>query len=369
MSWTDKNPSAKKTSANTKPSTALFLQGGGALGAYQGGAYTAMAEAGMEPDWVSGISIGAINAAIIAGNPPEKRADKMKQFWNAIGTNYSDPLTTGLHGVPKFFAPQSHAAENAFMDAMHVPGFLRPVEANSSLYTPQEMHETLKKYVDFDYLNSESPTRISVGAVNISNGELVYFDSRKNISVEEAMQSRAKGSIMRNPQEVKKSTISTDHIMASGALIPSFPTVEIDGQHYCDGGLVSNTPVRMAYETGQLNKDMLVVRADLWSRDGKVPKTVSDASALAKAIQFSSPPIDLSGKVAGHIHTVLSNPDRLRYNMDFDFSHHAIKENWEMGYKDMQRAIEAYKKERATQSRGTIDTGNGHTASSNGHGR
>lgn len=356
MAWAEgkQDTRRKKAPPQGQKETALFLQGGGALGAYQGGAYAAMAEADMQPDWVSGISIGAINAAIIAGNPPEKRAAKLKGFWDKIGTGYSDPGTTASLGVPGFFSVKIHGLMNMFLNAFSLKGFMH----ETSIFDPSSMNNTLKDFVDFDYLNDKSPTRLSVGAVNIENGELVYFDSRKNISVEEGMKSRSKESIMRNPQEMKHVRIGPEHIMASGALIPSFPTVEIDGFHYCDGGLVSNTPVRMAYETGQLHKDMLVVRADLWSRANKPPRDIGEAAALAKAIQFSSPPIDLSGKVEGHIHIACPNRDGQSYNKDFDFSHHTIHDNWEAGYNDMKKAIAQYRV--GVRTNGTVDAGNGH---------
>jgi predicted acylesterase/phospholipase RssA len=199
-----------------------------------------------------------------------------------------------------------------------------------------------------------------VGAVKVGKGsELIYFDSRKNISLEEGMKTRSKDSIMRNPQEVKHCRIDPKHIMASGAILPSFPVVEIDGEHYCDGGHLSNTPVRMAYETGQLNKNTLVVRADLWSRDTRKPETALEAEALRKALQYSSPPIDLSGKVAGHIHTVLPTGETPSYTMDFDFSRHTIQKNWNAGYHDMQTAIAQYRKQAAGKKNGTIAVGNG----------
>lgn len=354
-----------KSGDQKKEKIALFLQGGGALGAYQGGAFAAMAEAHIDPDWVSGISIGAINAAIIAGNKPEDRAEKLWKFWKGdegISTHYSDPLSTATWGVPRYFAVKIQGLVNLALSAMSFIGLTH----ETSVFDPSQMYKTLPKFVDFDYLNNQSKTRLSVGAVDIENGELVYFDSRKNISMQEGMKKRAKDSIMRNPQEVKKVRIGPEHIMASGALIPNFPTVEIGGHHFCDGGLVSNTPVRMAYETGQLTPETVVIRADLWSRKNKPARDIGEAAALAKAIQFSSPPIDLTGKVKGHIHIACPNRDGQSYNKDFDFSHHTISQNWDAGYKDMKKAIEQYRT--AHPKNGTIEVGNGH-GEPNGTGR
>lgn len=360
--WKDKTPSKVKN-GNGKKETALFLQGGGALGAYEAGAYTAMMDAGIQPDWVSGISIGAINAAIIAGNKtPQERKKMLEKFWfEDVGTDHASTALS-LTGVNNFFTVKLHAMQNIvnYIIGTHMLNLV----TETSVYDPSAMYKTLENRVDFKYLNDPAnPTRLSVGAVDIENGELVYFDTKKNITVEQGLKSRSKDSIMRNPQEVRHVRIEPKHIMASGALIPYFPTVEFEKHHYCDGGFVSNTPVRMAYETGQLKPSTEVFRVDLWSRKNKPSKDIGEAVALAKAMQFSSPPINLDDKVKAHIHIACPNRDGHSYNKDFDFSKDSIRTNWDAGKHDMELAIIDYRKKQAEGRGGTINAGNGFGAS------
>ena len=200
----------------------LVLQGGGALGAYQVGVYQALHDAGIEPAWVIGTSIGAINAAIIAGNPVEQRLDRLNEFWRHVESpsylsgpmdwlgmgNLVANMTTVMRGIPAFFEPN--------------PAALRGTRAlvgaeNASYYSTEPLRRTLGDLVDFDSLDG-GPTRLTVGAVNATSGAMRYFDSRDE-------------------------KIAVDHIMASGALPPAFPAVRIDGQPYWDGGIYSNTPI------------------------------------------------------------------------------------------------------------------------------
>jgi NTE family protein len=209
---------------------ALLLQGGGALGAYQAGVYEALTEADLHPNWIAGISIGAINAALIAGNAPEARVDKLRAFWERVTVkpwyDWSEQLFLAkgdvarqwlnqissnialVSGASGFFAPRSPAPW------LHPPGTM---EATSA-YDTSSLKATLEQLIDFDRINSNR-VRSSVGAVNVRSGNFVYFDSAIR-------------------------TIGPEHIMASAALPPGFPAVEIEGEHYWDGGLVSNTPLQ-----------------------------------------------------------------------------------------------------------------------------
>lgn len=257
-------------SRKTTPSaqTVLVLQGGGALGAYQAGAYTALAQAGQEPDWVAGISIGSINAALIAGNPQEKRAQQLRAFWEQCsGWLLSEPLADNktmraaftewasalvmLRGVPGFFAPR-----------MTLPD-LMPFgsQAATSYYDTSALRDTLNTLVDFDYLNTKGP-RLSLGAVDVESGNFVYFDSTST-------------------------EIRAEHIMASGALPPSFGAVEIDGRHYWDGGLVSNTPLQFVLENGR-DAALTIFQVDLFSSQGALPGNMTDVAQREKDIRFSS---------------------------------------------------------------------------------
>ena len=247
---------------------ALVLQGGGALGAYQVGVYEALHEAGIEPDWVSGVSIGAINAALIAGNPPERRLERLTTFWERIterkvwlhtpdgdiyrqARNWTSQMMTALLGQPGFFVPNQ---TNPWLSA---PG----AKTATSYYDTSPLRETLLELVDFKLLNS-GVCRFSVGAVNVLSGNFVFFD---NATTE----------------------ISPEHIMASGALPPAFPTVKIGTDYFWDGGLVSNTPLaHLLAQDDDVNA--LVFQVDLFSARGPPPRTIQDVMARQKDIMYSS---------------------------------------------------------------------------------
>lgn len=250
---------------------ALVLQGGGALGSFQAGAYEVLCERAIEVDWVAGISIGAVNAAIIAGNPPEERIARLRRFWE---------LVSG--GMPNFMLPEDHHIREAAhlaaataVAAFGVPGFFRPhwmpqfltmpgsAEA-TSYYDTTPMVETLNSLVDWDLLNT-GPVRISIGAVNVESGNFAYFDNH-------------------DPQWRGK--IDARHIMASGALPPGLPAVEIDGEYYWDGGIVSNTP--LSHVLDNQSGDMLVFQCDLFPAEGPLPRQMTDVYSRHKDIQYSS---------------------------------------------------------------------------------
>ena len=247
----------------------LVLQGGGALGSYQGGTYQALAAAGIQPDWVAGISIGAINSAIIAGNPPEHRVERLQRFWDRVSSNFMGRPFTNDDASRKLFNETSAA----LVASLGAPGFFTPrfppavFNASGSpeaisLYDTMPLRETLLELVDFDLLN-KGPVRLSVGAVLVRNGNMNYFDTTKD-------------------------TITPDHIMASGALPPGFPPVTIGGEAYWDGGLVSNTPLQYVLDGGGPREDMCVFQVDLFSATGPVPQTLFDISQREKDIRFSS---------------------------------------------------------------------------------
>ena len=256
----------------------LLLQGGGALGAYQAGVYEALAEAGLHPDWVAGISIGAINAAIIAGNPPELRAKKLREFWEGITNSWFD-VGGGQFGSLLARGDSARVSMNQISAGMALmngaPGFFRPrflnpwfdppgtIEA-TSYYDTGPLKATLESLIDFDRINAEhAKPRLSLGAVNVRSGNMVYFDS---------------------PNQA----IKPEHVMASGALPPGFPAIEIEGEHYWDGGLVSNTPLFWAATTQQRQPDSLVFQVDLWSARGEFPRNLAEVATRQKEIQYSS---------------------------------------------------------------------------------
>lgn len=249
-------------------SVALVLQGGGALGAYQAGAYATLAEGGYEPDWVAGISIGAINGAIIAGNPPEWRAERLRGFWELITDGFAARPHLGGDLVRGVFNEWSALASIA----SGVRGFYRPrvpspwlqpwgTDAALSLYDTAPLRETLLQFVDFDLLNAGHP-RLSVGAANIRKGNSVYFDTRER-------------------------RLGPEHIMASAALPPGFPPVEIEGERYWDGGVVSNTPLQYLLDA-ERDTSLLVFQVDLFSARGTLPRNMLDVHERHKDILYSS---------------------------------------------------------------------------------
>jgi NTE family protein len=347
---------------------ALLLQGGGALGAYQAGVYQALAETGLHPDWVVGISIGAINAAIIAGNAPDGRIDRLRAFWNAITSPAmgfsADLLGIFERGDARTLANQVSAAMVAYAGA---PGFFRPRITNpwfhlpgnigaTSYYDTQPLRATLERFIDFDRINFEKDTRLSLGAVNVRTGNLTYFDNATQV-------------------------IGPEHVMASGALPPGFPAVEIEGERYWDGGLVSNTPLQWLVTdtrvTGRRLPDALVFQVDLWSARGAFPRNLSEVATRQKEIQYSSRTraftdfIKRLHKVEYSVAMLLDQlPDEFKqseeamflasiaerhaYNLvhliyrprgyegdskDYEFSRLSMAEHWGSGYDDATRTL------------------------------
>jgi NTE family protein len=247
---------------------ALVLQGGGALGAYQAGIYQALHEAGLRPDTVAGVSIGGINGAIIAGNPPERRVQRLRDFWEGVtarpvsllpadgdaarrATNIWSALLTTTLGQPGFFTPYPI---NPWVSP-------RGAKTATAFYDTTPLRETLLRLVDFDLLNSGA-VRYAAGSVNVLNGNFAYFDSTQ-------------------------SRILPEHVMASGALPPAFPAIQIGTDHYWDGGLVSNTPLQHVLDNAAC-LHMLIFQVDLFSARGTIPRDMDDVLARQKDIQFSS---------------------------------------------------------------------------------
>jgi NTE family protein len=247
---------------------ALVLQGGGALGAYQAGVYEALSGAGIEPDWVSGVSIGAINAAIIAGNPPERRLERLRTFWDRITDR-----TVWLHTPDGDIFRRARNATSSFLTAtLGQPGFFKPhtvspwfslagSKSATSFYDNGPLRETLLELVDFGLINQRS-CRFSVGAVNVLSGNFIFFDNATH-------------------------EIGPEHIMASGALPPAFSPVKIGSDYYWDGGIVSNTPLQHLLAQDD-NTNCLIFQVDLFSAHGALPRTIQDVEGRHKDIMYSS---------------------------------------------------------------------------------
>jgi NTE family protein len=266
---TKRKPHAAKRKAFGQ--TVLVLQGGGALGAYQAGVYQGLSEAGIEPDWAIGTSIGAINAALIAGNEPANRLARLQAFWLRVrdsaylGDNvwaawaaaFANPalfanLGVVMRGVPGFFEPNRHAVWGLHR---------RSGVDQASWYTTEPLKATLAELVDRDYLNARQ-VRLTVGAVNARTAEMRYFDSREM------------------PIEIA-------HIMASGALPPAFPAVTIEGEPYWDGGVYSNTPIECMFDD-RPRRDSLIFSVNLWQPQGPAPESIWQVMGRMKDIQYSS---------------------------------------------------------------------------------
>jgi NTE family protein len=342
--------------------TVLLLQGGGALGSYQAGVYEALAEANLHPDWVAGISIGAINAALIAGNPPERRVEKLREFWEAVSTpplgvphlpsidikddaihravNQTRALGIVMFGAPHFFKPR-------LLSPMFWPS---PHADQLSFYDVAPLKATLERLVDFDRLNAGA-MRFSVGAVNVKTANFVYFDSTTH-------------------------RIGSAHIIASGSLPPGFPATEIDGEYYWDGGLVSNTPLQWVLDS-RPRLDTLAFQIDLWSARGELPRNLGEAEVRLKEIQFSSrtraatdqykraqklriavanllkdisselrdhPEVQMLAaeadeKVCNIVHLIYNAKNYEGIAKDYEFSRRTMEEHWASGYEDVVRAI------------------------------
>jgi NTE family protein len=344
---------------------ALVLQGGGALGAYQAGVYEGLREAGIRPTWLAGISIGALNAAVIAGSPEPQRVDRLREFWETICAVPVDwPLNDGLAGnLP--FAFDLHLARNtaAALRALLVgqSGFFRPRfpppflslfsgDAATSFYDTAPLRATLERLVDFDLLNAGN-VRVSVGAVNVRSGNLVYFDTAER-------------------------RLRPEHFMASGALPPGFPAVEIDGEYYWDGGMVSNTPLSRVLNS-EPHRDTLTFQVDLWSAKGRLPYDLLEVASRQKDIQYSSrtraitnqalqmqkmrqavrrlmaevpeavrrhPEIQAiaeltSERACNIVHLIYQSKAFEGHSKDYEFGPQAMREHWQSGLEDIRRTL------------------------------
>ncbi|ATQ68622.1 MULTISPECIES: patatin-like phospholipase family protein [Methylosinus] len=247
----------------------LVLQGGGALGSYQAGAYEALHAAGQTIDWVAAISIGAINGAIICGNPPERRVERLARFWREA----SSLITAAPINDEELFVQLFDETSAAITAGCGAPGFFRPrvppplpgfrhAPESLSVYDTAPLRETLLSLVDFDLLNSGA-TRYSIGSVNVRTGNFHYFDTARE-------------------------RIGPEHVMASGALPPGLPMIEIAGERYWDGGLVSNTPLQYVLDYERPRRDLLLFQLDLFSARGELPRTMLEVASREKDIRYSS---------------------------------------------------------------------------------
>jgi NTE family protein len=340
---------------------ALLLQGGGALGSYQAGVYQALSEANLQPDWVAGISIGAINSALIAGNPPERRVERLREFWEAVSDTpfsssftrsipYSDEMrhfvnqarafSVAMFGAPHFFAPR-------FPHPALLPS--SPVEA-LSYYDTAPLRETLEALVDFDRINAKE-MRFSVGAVNVQTGNFVAFDNANQV-------------------------IGPEHVIASGSLPPGFPATEVENEYFWDGGLVSNTPLQWVLDT-RPRQDTLAFQVDLWSARGDLPDDLASAEVRRKEIIYSSRTraatnnvkrqqklrmafaniikqlpeemrnqedvklleAEVDDKVCNIVHLIYRSRKYEGIAKDFEFSRRTMEEHWQTGYDDATRTL------------------------------
>lgn len=363
---------------------ALVLQGGGALGSYQAGVYEALAEADLQPDWIAGISIGALNSAIIAGNPPEQRVARLRAFWETITTDF------GLDRVGEHVGPwlDGHLQRRALARLSSLssllrgqPGFFEPrlpppflmapgSSAATSYYDTRALKATLEALVDFDRLNDSREMRFSVGAVNVRTGNMIYFDNTTH-------------------------EIRPEHVMASGSLPPGFPAVEIEGEYYWDGGLVSNTPLNWILDE-DTRDNIIAFQVDLWSALGIIPSNLDEVQTRQKDIQYSSRtrattsyfkrsherrrlvaqllerlPPELrqtpeaealapfaSDRVFTIVQLIYQSKEYEGYSKDYEFSRGTMAEHWKAGYHDTARSLrhpEALERPDADESVRTFD--------------
>jgi len=334
----------------------LVFQGGGALGAYQGGVYEALHEAGIEPNWVIGTSIGAINGAIIAGNAFDERLDRLREFWERIehkpawgytpfglmAGNVAAHMMTVFNGISGYFSPN-----RALTFGLHAAVGVE----QAAFYTTEALHDTLAELIDFERISAGEP-RLTIGAVNVRSGRMHYFDSRSM-------------------------PVTLKHVLASGALPPAFPAIRIDGDPYWDGGIYSNTPIETVFDDNP-RRDSVVFTVQVWPAAGPEPDSVWDVLNRQKDIQFASradshiarqenlhhlrhiirelvrrlPKKERESaevkKLAGYgcgtmMHIVRLNAPRLDdegYTRDIDFTSEGIRSRWRAGYADTARTLE-----------------------------
>jgi NTE family protein len=359
MSDLKEKPAAKRTPFEQ---IALLLQGGGALGSYQAGVYQALAEADLHPDWLAGISIGAINSAIIAGNAPEKRVERLREFWETVTASplgipyfksleFRDEVSHQIINQARAMNVLLFGASNFFVPRMPPP-VLWPggTATKASYYDNSPLKATLARLVDFDRINS-GEMRFSVGAVEICSGNFVYFDSSTQ-------------------------RIRAEHILASGSLPPGFPATQVDGQYYWDGGLVSNTPLQWVLDS-RPRRDTLAFQVDLWSARGELPKDLIEVEMRQKEILYSSRsrsatdnykrvqklriavanllkqlPAQLQesadaklleqeadDKVCNIVHLIYRSQKYEGIAKDFEFSRATMEEHWAAGYRNARHTL------------------------------
>jgi NTE family protein len=358
---TDTSSSAQERTP-AKARSVLVLQGGGALGSYQAGAYQALCHHDFEPEWVAGISIGAINAAIIAGNPREKRVQRLKEFWEMVSCpvpwspitsddrersyfNETNAALVATFGAPGFFTPRLPPA----------PFWPQGSPQSQSYYDTGPLRVTLEHLVDFDRIN-DLKTRLSVGAVSVTTGNFRYFDNF----------------------EFKKlgKKIGPEHIMASGALPPGFPSIVIEGEHFWDGGIASNTPLDYVLDE-DVTDDLLIFQVDLFSARGPLPTSLLEAAEREKDIRFSSrtrmntdknkqihnarkalrdligklpeelksdPSVEILREAAKEntvsvVHLIYRSKNYESSSKDYDFSHVGMVEHWSAGERDVHLSM------------------------------
>jgi NTE family protein len=356
------NSSPAPATTPAKAQRVLVLQGGGALGSYQAGAYQALCHHDFEPEWIAGISIGAINAAIIAGNPREKRVERLKEFWELVSSPVPwNPVMSSDRGRSLF-----NETSAALIATFGVPGFFTPrfppaplwpqgSRQSQSYYDTTPLRATLERLVDFDRIN-DLKARLSVGAVSVTTGNFKYFDNF----------------------EFKKSgkKIGPEHIMASAALPPGFPSVEIEGEHFWDGGIASNTPLDYVLDE-KVTNDLLIFQIDLFSARGPLPISLLDAAEREKDIRFSSrtrmntdknrevhnarvalreligklpddlkndPSVEILSKAAKEntvtvVHLIYRSKNYESSSKDYDFSHIGMVEHWGAGERDVHLSM------------------------------
>jgi len=354
--------SSEPVTSPFKAQRVLVLQGGGALGSYQAGAFQALSRGGFEPEWIAGISIGAVNAAIIAGNDPDKRVDRLKEFWEMVSAPVPwNPLLKGDRSRSVF-----NETSAAIIATFGVPGFFTPrippaplwpsgSSEAQSYYDTAPLRKTLERLVDFDRIN-DLGCRLSVGAVGVTSGNFRYFDN---------VDFKRQGKI-----------IGPEHIMASGALPPGFPAIVIDGEHYWDGGIASNTPLDYVLDA-QTDRDLLIFQVDLFSARGRLPATLLEAAEREKDIRYSSrtrmntdknrqihnarkavrdlieklpeelksdPSVEFLRNAAKEntvtvVHLIYKTKNHETSSKDYDFSHIAMVEHWEAGVRDVYASL------------------------------
>ena len=336
MSKVKKRVTRRSPVLDRQPDVALVLGGGNALGAYLAGAYHHLHHQGIRPSWIAGTSIGAVTGAILAGNAPDDRLAKLDAFWEEAvlhtsthmhSTAEARQLYNGVHSMLAWL----YTRPSMFRHRFPGPWSVLPWMPNDvALYDHSPLRQTLERLVDFDRLNG-GEVRLSIGCVDMETGENVYFDNTR--------------------QE-----IGPQHILASGAIVPVFPPVEIDGRLLCDPGYTNNLPLDCVF-VDPPHRDLFCIAVELFSMQGRRPGSLDAVLERTSDLAFASSTertikalqreyalrerLEPDGPLITVLHVAYQAPESEVFAKTFDYSRSSIRDRWAAGQRDIASGLGA----------------------------